>query len=294
MHTEEIRIFNLANTEINRVGVSQWLRDMGGDIDVPTGLTGAEEITAHACKRCYKSHRLGMNPNLTMVRKDWRKTITAAIESGHGSVLEHACYTWGIEGVTRVFTAEMNRHRAGVGVSEGSLRYISFEDIPYWLPSSIRMSDKEISRYAHLRDVEYQLDSEEQREWDYLNAKVETQLIFKKVFKFCQDNYVDAKELWDKLVPVEGGSKEIFTAKKKATSMLRRLIPMGVSTGGVWTVNLRAVRHIISMRADEPAEEEIFWVWTRIAKYMLEKEPTFMGDFEETPEGFWRPKNWKV
>ncbi len=54
---------------------------------------------------------------------------------------------------------------------------------------------------------------------------------------------------------------------------------MGCSTGGWWTGNLRALRHVIAMRASEHAEEEIQHVFRRIGDMMIEKLPELFGDF---------------
>ena len=69
-----------------------------------------------AAKRCYMSFEAGLNPNVTRVRKDLTEYLDNVLKSGHGSVLEHATYTFAIENVSRVFTGELNRHRAGVGI----------------------------------------------------------------------------------------------------------------------------------------------------------------------------------
>jgi hypothetical protein len=49
------------------------------------------------------------------------------------------------------------------------------------------------------------------------------------------------------------------------------------------------------MRADEPsAEEEIYYVFSEIAKLMVEKEGMLFGDFELDGNGSWKPKYKKV
>ena len=76
--------------------------------------------------------------------------------------------------------------------------------------------------------------------------------------------------------------------------MMRRIIGMGVATGGVWTGNLRAVRHVLSVRVDAAAEEEIAYVFSLVLKRMIEEEPHIFADFEQTEDGFWKPIYWKV
>ena len=103
-----------------------------------------------------------------------------------------------------------------------------------------------------------------------------------------EENYRELEEIW------QLDALKEFKEKKKLTSMMRRIIGMGVATGGVWTGNLRAVRHVLSVRVDAAAEEEIAYVFGVILKRMLEAEPTILADFEQTDDGFWKPKYWKI
>jgi thymidylate synthase ThyX len=166
-------------------------------------------------------------------------------------------------------TAEMNRHRAGWAISEGSLRFIRFDkNIPYWIPTSLR---------DHPDD-----DSD-------LHARKEvSRLIIDRAFQDQEKAYSDLVKLWE----MEEDNHN-FAYKKKITSQMRRIVGMGVATGGVWTGNIRALRHVIAMRTDPAAEEEIFLVAGKIARDIITKEPLLFGDFEET-KGSFIPKNWKV
>ena len=76
--------------------------------------------------------------------------------------------------------------------------------------------------------------------------------------------------------------------------MLRRIVPMGVATGGVWTLNVRALRHVCAMRCSAAAEEEIAVVAGMILERMMREEPSLFGDFHVDPEGYWRPVYNKV
>ena len=122
------------------------------------------------------------------------------------------------------------------------------------------------------------------------NKKQQTQDVFNRHYIQTELNYAELQRIWENELAPE--SK--FKGKKQITSMMRRIIPMGVATGGVWTMNLRAVRHIIALRASEGAEEEIAYVFGKIAKLMVETEPAIMGDFERDERGFWTPLYAKV
>lgn len=294
MRNVDIQVHVIAKTQVDDAGVRQWLDGIGANGYVwpqpEQEITSAEGVTGLAAKRCYLSFEKGLNPNVTKVRQDWTEYFDNILKSGHGSVLEHATYTFAFEGVTRVFTAEMNRHRAGVAISEGSMRYIRFTDIPWWMPLSLRLTESEVE-YARIYGISNRSalvgTSPDGR---LVIKKLRTQEIFAEVFTFCQDSYTKLVELWeldtDKSLP--------FHYKKLLTSCLRRIIPIGVSTGAVYTLNMRALRHILALRTSAAAEEEIAYVFSLVAKKMVEAEPRLLGDFAQTPEGYWVPRYSKV
>jgi thymidylate synthase ThyX len=143
--------------------------------------------------------------------------------------------------------------------------------------------------YVH-PDKLQELPNPDRHHWTIALKKLKTQAVFNRHYGQTEVNYAEIQDIWkDELAP---DSK--FHGKKQVTSMARRIIPMGVATGGVWTMNLRAVRHIVALRASEAAEEEIAYVFGKIAKYICEQEPMLMGDFTQDEHGFWTPKYKKV
>jgi thymidylate synthase (FAD) len=304
----DLRVHLIAKSTVDNTAIRAWLDDIGA-VSCPwpqedANLTGGESVIGLAAKRCYMSFSAedGLNPNITRVRKDWTDYLDNILKSGHGSVLEHATYTFAVEGISRVFTGEVNRHRAGVAISEGSMRYIRFNDIPYWIPTSIQFTPEELAMADKFGStplnvqvaLEGGLDKKptagEKDALTLVLKKFRTQLVFKRHFSQTEVNYAELQEIWkDELAPT---SK--FHAKKQITSMLRRIIPMGVATGTVLTLNFRALRHIIALRASPAAEEEIALVFAKIGKIMVESEPRLFGDFTQTPEGYWCPKYQKI
>ena len=271
----EIEIFRIAQTRVDPQAVQRWLAHLGAD-DFRAHLPRADDVPdpalliALAAKRCYMSFEPGLNPNVSRVRRDYVAYFDNLLRSRHGSVLEHASYTYAIEGVSRVFTGEMNRHRAGWAISEGSMRFIRFDrEVPYWLPDSIR---------------EVEGDDPELAE-----RKCLTREEFREAFRDTAERYARLLSIWE----MDGTDKN-FDYRKRVTSCLRRIVPMGVATGGVWTGNTRALRHVIAMRAAPAAEEEIFHVFTRIARDVIVSEPLLFGDFREVDDGSFAPEHWKV
>jgi thymidylate synthase (FAD) len=294
-----IEIFNIAQTRVNESEVARWMEYLGAnsfseeflqDIEADV-LSEPAAVIAIAAKRCYMSFEVGLNPNVTRVRKEYVDYFDNILKSGHGSVLEHSTFTFALEGVSRVFTAEMNRHRAGWAISEGSLRFIRFDkDIEYWIPTSIQGDDVIENRTGCLdKTIKDFIQDEVDRGQDSLAVRKHlTRLIFEDVFKHVESRYGQLLDIWD----MDSGDKD-FTYKKHVTSCLRRIVPMGVATGGVWTGNVRALRHVLAMRASPAAEEEILHVFSRIAEMMVESQPLLFGDFSKV-NGYWSPKYPKV
>lgn len=265
-----IRIFNIARTMVDREEVRRWLDCIGAEgYEIPPdgAISDPALLVALAAKRCYMSFEPGLNPNVTRVRTDLEEYLSNIISSKHGSVLEHAVYTFAIENVSRVFTGEMNRHRAGWAISEGSMRFIRYDNIRFWMPDSI---------------VETGEESEELAE-----KKAKTRALFLGAFEEMEEWQAQLAEIW-------GVDKLPFHKKKQLTSMFRRLIGMGIATGGVWSGNLRALRHVLTLRTHPSAEEEIRLVCSMIASRIIDFEPEIFADFNKDEHGWYRPTHEKV
>lgn len=270
----DIEVFPIAKTVVDKEAVRKWLdylsvTDNWNFPDDEIVSNPALNI-ALAGKRCYMSFQAGLNKNVTRIREDYGQYFDNILNSGHGSVLEHSVFSFAIEGCSRVFTAEMNRHRAGWAISEGSLRFIRFDEfIPWWRPPSITPAEGDNE----------DLKIRKQRSFE----------IFQRAFQHQTECYKELLDVWDM-----DADHHNFHYKKVVTSCLRRIIGLGVATGGVWSGNIRALRHVITMRTSPQAEEEICYVFGKIAAYLKENEPLLFGDFYQDNEGFWRPKYVKV
>lgn len=274
MHLVSPKVYCIGRSIVDCNAIREWLTDLGVSKDrvvelmIESASNPTESIVALAGRRCYNSYEPGLNPNVTKTRTDFGEYMENILNSGHGSVTEHIYVSFALEGVSRVFTAEMNRHRAGVAISEASMRYIRFEDIGFWMPDSINCdtSTRELPKSA------------------------KTQAIFKEAFQQAEDNYKKLLSIWSE--ELDEGSA--FAQKKALTSMMRRIIPMGVSTGGVWTANLRAWRHIVRMRTEKFAEEEIRLVLSAIYDQLSVICPNLLSDATKKEDGSVAFKNPKI
>ena len=83
-----------------------------------------------------------------------------------------------------------------------------------------------------------------------------------------------------------------FSKKKYYTSAARRVAPIGVATNMGWSCNIRAARHIIEMRTDEHAEEEIRLVFNKIGDILKAKYPALFSDYGSEVKGADNNQEW--
>lgn len=239
---------------LSEVGATNWYDQLVDDF-VAGELHEGQVLVEVGGRLCYRSWEPGLNANVTKVREDRTEYLANVIASGHGSVLEHANFSFIFHNVSRVFTHELVRHRAGTAISQESMRYVRLTDIPFWFPDWV-----EPGLRADLKA--------------YIEAAERLQLRMADKFK-----------LDDPGTP--------FSEKKAKTSFMRRFAPDGVATGLLWTANVRALRHIIALRTAPGAEEEIRLVFQKVGEVMQREEPALFGDFKLV-DGSWIPDNQKV
>jgi thymidylate synthase (FAD) len=237
---------------LDEVGGESWLE---GRLDEGGQPNPGELIVEFAGRVCYRSWKPGLNPNVTRIRTDRRAYFENLLSSFHGSVLEHASYSLVFHNVSRVFTHELVRHRAGSAFSQESLRYVRLADIGFRMPPVLEpIRDKVLSLVEQLE--EFQVSAAEHLGLD------------------------------EEGVP--------FHVKKEVTSALRRLAPIGLSTDIIWTANVRTLRHVIEMRTAPGAEEELRLVFDQVAEIMCREAPNLFQDFQRADDGSWAPQYRKV
>lgn len=101
-----------------------------------------EETIAMAAKLCYSPS------NITSLKekieaKDQKSFVSKLIQMGHMTPIEHATFTFAIEGISRACSHQLVRHRLA-SYSQQSQRYVSEEaGFDYVIPPSIK-NDKEL------------------------------------------------------------------------------------------------------------------------------------------------------
>ncbi len=262
MHETTPEVFLIARPSIDTEGMRGYLSDVGGEswldrrLQESAGQPNAGELLVEFGGRaCYRSWEPGLNPNVSKVRTDQREYFANILRSAHGSVLEHANYSFALRNVSRVATHEIVRHRAGSAFSQESLRYVRLTDIGFRVAPALEpVRERVLSLVEQLE--EFQASA--------------------------------AKELAidDEGIP--------FHVKKEVTSALRRLAPIGLSTDIIWTANARTLRHVVEMRTAPGAEEELRLIFDKVARVMQREAPGLFQDFAQADDGSWAPEFHKV
>lgn len=237
---------------LDAVGGTSWL---DGRLEAEASPNSGELLVEFAGRTCYRSWEPGLNPNVTRVRTDQREYLRNILKSAHGSVLEHASWSFALRDVSRVATHEIVRHRAGAAYSQESLRYVRLVDIGFRVPPALEPLEREVVEIVEKLE--------------------EFQVSAARRLRIDEDG-----------VP--------FHVKKEVTSALRRLAPTGLSTDLILTMNLRTLRHVIEMRTAPGAEEELRLIFGRLGEVMKKEAPAVFQDFTRADDGSWVPEFSKV
>jgi thymidylate synthase (FAD) len=217
--------------------VTRWTTD--------TDLAGEKlvEVAGRLCYMSFAKPRPGGNATY----------IGHILEVGHGSVLEHAVFNFIITGVSRSFTHELVRHRAGFGYSQLSQRFVDESESEFVEPDVIA-DDPE------LHSIWFEAISSSQRAYRAL-----------------------AEGLAAKFSPIEDKTLR----RKKAREAARSVLPNATETKIFVTANARALRHFIEMRGDAAADVEIRKVALKILELLQAESPSLFGDYSmiDLPEG---------
>lgn len=105
-------------------------------VTVLTHTAEPVSVVAMAARLCYSPLDI-QNLQCRSVAED-RQLIEKVLSLGHESVLEHASFTFGIEGVSRALSHQLVRHRLA-SFSQQSQRYVNFDEgFSYQVPPSVR------------------------------------------------------------------------------------------------------------------------------------------------------------
>jgi len=223
------------------LGFKDYLKD-------PIELSPGEKICKFAGQLCYMS----FGPKRTM-NSEAPKYFDNIKSSGHGSVLEHANWTFLFYGISRSVTHELVRHRAGFGFSQVSQRYVSGKVLRF------------------VERPEYQND----------------QILHDNFIEMIDTSAERYEKRIQRLLELQKTGSEIMSAdaktdlRKKVQQAARSCLPNETEAPIVVTANARGWRHFTEMRANLHAEIEIRALAFNAYICLREVAPIILNDYTE-------------
>jgi len=105
MKSVEPEVFLVARPQVDYDAMAAYLREVGGERwleRIDRGQLEAQDLAEFAGKMCYRSWEPGLNPNVRKVRDEQDAYLQNILKQHHGSVLEHASFTFVLHNVSRV------------------------------------------------------------------------------------------------------------------------------------------------------------------------------------------------
>lgn len=107
----------------------------------------ADRICAAAAHSCYSEDSAAD----LLETVDPAKMLRHVIGMGHHSVIEHAVFTFSVEGVSRALTHQLVRHRIA-SFSQQSQRYVGLSEPTYVVPETVKRDPEAMKVYEETMD----------------------------------------------------------------------------------------------------------------------------------------------
>ena len=234
------KVYVLLRPQLDHASIVKFLKDEGVQWLGSPDATPAEQLIEVCGRLCYMSYGKSPRNNFEFIRN--------LIESGHESVLEHACWTFMLTGVSRAFTHQLVRHRVGFSFSQLSQQYHDEAEAKFISPfdpvvcpraSRIWLSHMEASREAY--------------------------------------------RLLSNAIKEDLGEPSTTLSRKEYNRALRAgarsVLPNATETKVAITANARALRHFLSVRGSIPGDLEMRLVAAAFLDILKIEAPTTFADF---------------
>ena len=205
-----------------------------------------EKTIAAAAKLCYSDAHIetlldGLTPEKTTA------FLQKLSDLGHASPIEHASFTFGIEGVSRTFLAQVTRHRIG-RFSVQSQRYVRLEDFRYVIPPEIERIPEAKAQFIRS-----------------MNDDAQKYLELVHTLEDAHTARLMAQGLPEKAARAK--------ASKQANEDARFVLPNACETKMVMTMNCRSLQNFFNLRCCNRAQWEIRAVADEMLRLVLPLAP---------------------
>lgn len=211
-----------------------------------------EKVVAQAARLCYSPASIdtiaqGLTPEKTAAFVDMLAEI------GHESPIEHASFTFGIEGVSRSLLAQITRHRIA-SYSVQSQRYVTETHFEYVVPPEI--------------------DAIPEARAEFLAAMEEDQRHYEKLTELLKEKHKKELMQADKNLDEKAADR---AAQKMAIEDARFVLPNACTTKLICTFNARSLYNFFAHRCCNRAQWEIRAVAIEMLRLVREVAPNLFG-----------------
>lgn len=230
-------------------------------VELLTHTPNPDSIVAMGGKLCYSPVGIdGIKEKLT--DEEIKKFVNILVEMGHGSPLEHAVFTFGIEGVSRSLTHQLVRHRLA-SYSQKSQRYVREGQFQYVIPKEIESDD-----VARRLFIEHMVNT--QRAYDTLINRLLDEFSLKELTDSGYD--IDYNKSFGENLML-ANKKKYNELEKLAIENARAVLPNACETKIIVTMNARNLIHFFNKRSCNRAQEEIRGLSDEMLRLVREVAP---------------------
>lgn len=231
-----------------------------------------EKIVALAAKLCYAGCNIDeLKGKLTM--DEIERFNNMLIEIGHESPLEHASFTFAVEGVSRITEQQLTRHRIS-SFSVQSNRYVTRNNATYWKPRLVKKSDKSSKAFDKLTKFANET-------YKIITTTIEADLCY----NYLRLNNPEAIELIkpheeELIIEVMKNidKKQYGKFHKQAIESARAVLPNSLQTKIIFTMNMRSLINFFNHRCCTRAQEEIRQMAYMMLGILKEKFPILFNN----------------
>lgn len=209
-----------------------------------------EQVIAAAAKLCYSPVGIdALMEDLTPEKS--AKFLNMLSTMGHQSPIEHASFTFAIEGVSRSLLAQITRHRMA-SFSVQSQRYVRLDDFKYVIPPEI--------------------EADEASKIQFIDAMEEEAKRYLSLVEALQEKHT--RELMEQGMDFKTANAK---AEKMANEDARFVLPNACETKMVMTMNARSLYNFFALRCCNRAQWEIRELATQMYKLVYDVAPALFA-----------------
>lgn len=212
-----------------------------------------EQTVAMAAKLCYaKSDIDTIKEGLTEEKTG--AFVDMLAEIGHESPIEHASFTFGIEGISRACSHQIVRHRIA-SYSQQSQRYVDGRAFEFVVPPSVAENAELLEKYNRAIELEQKA-----------YVEVRDALMVQSIKKYIDENIgvksqlsnIDSKSDAEIIAEFkEIDKKRCSSFEKLANEDARFILPNACTTKIICTFNARSLMNFFAHRCCNRAQWEI-------------------------------------